>query len=271
MPRRGGTKFFVNPTSYQPPKDPDWLVAVKQQQAEQAKLAEEKRKEAEAAQGRAAEAARQAAQTQTEANAAALNEKAMQPRYLVNPTPAGRFFGFRGGRTSKIGRKFDRCVKAVRKTVRARNKESAAIAICTKSVLQTRGRTLKRYKKGRLTTQRKFRGGTKEALTQIAADLDNQTPAITNAFGTGNLKMEYTPTVGPEVIAAALAVVPTAEAPSGFFGRFRKVFSSKPPEEKVREFLEEVSKTNSYTFSSIGEPESMSNHLRALAGKLSQQ
>jgi hypothetical protein len=67
-----------------------------------------------------------------------------------------------GGRTSKIGRKFDRCVKAVRKTVRARkgsSKESAAIAICTKSVLQTRGRTLKRYKKGRLTTQKRFRGG----------------------------------------------------------------------------------------------------------------
>lgn len=67
-----------------------------------------------------------------------------------------------GRKTTKIGRKFDRCVKAVRKTVRARkgsSKESAAIAICTKSVLQTRGRTLKRYKKGRLTTQKRFRGG----------------------------------------------------------------------------------------------------------------
>jgi len=65
-----------------------------------------------------------------------------------------------GGRTSsKLSRKFDRCVKSVRKTVRARNKESAAIAICTKSVLQTRGRTLKRYTKGRLTTQKKVRGG----------------------------------------------------------------------------------------------------------------
>lgn len=58
----------------------------------------------------------------------------------------------RGG--SGISSKFDRCVKSVRKTVKARNKESAAIGICTKSVLQTRGRTLKRYRKGRLITQK---------------------------------------------------------------------------------------------------------------------
>jgi hypothetical protein len=61
----------------------------------------------------------------------------------------------RGG--SSVSSKFDRCVKTVRKTVKARkgsNKESAAIGICTKSVLQTRGRTLKRYRKGRLTTQK---------------------------------------------------------------------------------------------------------------------
>lgn len=68
----------------------------------------------------------------------------------------------KGGKTSKIGRKFGRCVKAVRKTVKSRKgstTEAAAIAICTKSVLQTRGKTLKRYRKGRLTTQKKFRGG----------------------------------------------------------------------------------------------------------------
>lgn len=58
---------------------------------------------------------------------------------------------------SNVSSKFDRCIKSVRKTVKARkgsNKESAAIGICTKSVLQTRGRTLKRYRKGRLTTQK---------------------------------------------------------------------------------------------------------------------
>jgi hypothetical protein len=61
----------------------------------------------------------------------------------------------RGG--SSVSSKFDHCVKTVRKTVKARkgsNKESAAIGICTKSVLQTRGRTMKRYRKGRLTTQK---------------------------------------------------------------------------------------------------------------------
>ena len=58
---------------------------------------------------------------------------------------------------TRISSKFDKCVKSVRKTVKARkgsNKESAAIGICTKSVLQTRGRTMKRYRKGRLTTQK---------------------------------------------------------------------------------------------------------------------
>ena len=57
---------------------------------------------------------------------------------------------------SRISSKFDKCVKSVRKTVKARKgtKESAAIGICTKSVLQTRGRTMKRYRKGRLTTQK---------------------------------------------------------------------------------------------------------------------
>lgn len=68
---------------------------------------------------------------------------------LVPPKPGG---------TRAYRKKFDRCVKTVRKSVKARpgsSKESAAIAICTKSVLQTRGRTMKRYKKGKLTTQKK--------------------------------------------------------------------------------------------------------------------
>ena len=60
-------------------------------------------------------------------------------------------------------RKFCKCIKAVKKTVRVRrgftgNKESAAIAICTKSLLQSRGKTLKRVRcRGapRLETQKK--------------------------------------------------------------------------------------------------------------------
>lgn len=43
--------------------------------------------------------------------------------------------------------KFCRCIKAVRKTVKVRKgsqKEGAAIAICTKSVLQTKGKTLRK-------------------------------------------------------------------------------------------------------------------------------
>ena len=60
---------------------------------------------------------------------------------------------------TRISSKFNRCVKSVKKTVRARKgstKESAAIAICTKSVLQKRGRTMKSYTRKRLITQKKF-------------------------------------------------------------------------------------------------------------------
>lgn len=59
---------------------------------------------------------------------------------------------------TRIGATFSRCVKSVRKTVKPRKsstKESAAIAICTTSVLYPRGKTLKRYRKGRLTTQKR--------------------------------------------------------------------------------------------------------------------
>jgi|LauGreDrversion4_2_1035121.scaffolds.fasta_scaffold13069_8 hypothetical protein len=48
-----------------------------------------------------------------------------------------------------ISSKFCDCIKKVRKTVKTRKnstKEKAAIGICVKSVLQTRGRTLKRFK-----------------------------------------------------------------------------------------------------------------------------
>jgi hypothetical protein len=63
-----------------------------------------------------------------------------------------------GGKRRTQSAKFGSCVKAVRKTVKARkgsNPESAAIAICTKSILHPRGRTIKRYRKGRLVTQKR--------------------------------------------------------------------------------------------------------------------
>ena len=45
---------------------------------------------------------------------------------------------------------FCECIKKVRRTIKPNQKnstkEQAAIAICTKSVLQSRGRTLKRFK-----------------------------------------------------------------------------------------------------------------------------
>jgi hypothetical protein len=63
-----------------------------------------------------------------------------------------------------MAKKLCSCIGKVRKTVKLRkgqkktraNKEKAAIGICVKSVLQTRGRTLKRFscgKKPSLITQ----------------------------------------------------------------------------------------------------------------------
>lgn len=64
----------------------------------------------------------------------------------------------------KLADKFCKCIKSVRKTIRVRSgkqtaaaKESAAIGVCVRAVLQTRGRTLKRFacgKKPVLKTQK---------------------------------------------------------------------------------------------------------------------
>jgi hypothetical protein len=70
-------------------------------------------------------------------------------------------------RNKALGKKLCECIKKVRRTVKLRKtavtkgpaglaKESAAIGICVKSVLQTRGKTLKRFscdKQPKLTTQ----------------------------------------------------------------------------------------------------------------------
>lgn len=58
----------------------------------------------------------------------------------------------KGGRRLSQSRRFCKCIKDVRKTVKARrgsSKEKGAIAICVKSVLQKKGRTLKKFKCGR--------------------------------------------------------------------------------------------------------------------------
>ena len=59
-------------------------------------------------------------------------------------------------RSKSLAKKFCGCIKKVRRTVHVKgtsslkNRESAAIAICTGSVLQTRGKTLRKFscKKG---------------------------------------------------------------------------------------------------------------------------
>lgn len=73
-------------------------------------------------------------------------------------------------RKNKLAADFCRCIKKVRKTIKLRPgvkktsaaKEAAAIAVCVTSVLQTKGKTLKRFgcgKKQLLKTQKLLKGG----------------------------------------------------------------------------------------------------------------
>ena len=73
-------------------------------------------------------------------------------------------------RKNKLASDFCRCIKKVRKTIKLRPgvkntsaaREAAAIGVCVKSVLQTRGKTLKRFRCGKklqLTTQKPLKGG----------------------------------------------------------------------------------------------------------------
>jgi hypothetical protein len=60
-----------------------------------------------------------------------------------------------GTSRKNLASKFCGCIKKVRRTVKARGsqrkaaKESAAIAICTRAVLGSRGRTLRKFKCGK--------------------------------------------------------------------------------------------------------------------------
>ncbi len=65
-------------------------------------------------------------------------------------------------RNKMLARKFCSCIKAVRKTIKLRgkrnpsasykNKESAAIGVCVRSVLHKRGKTVKRFQCAKPTT-----------------------------------------------------------------------------------------------------------------------
>ena len=62
-----------------------------------------------------------------------------------------------------MAKRFCQCIKKVRKTIKGnykkQQKESRAIAICVKSVIQKRGKTLKKFKcckTPKLTTQKPF-------------------------------------------------------------------------------------------------------------------
>lgn len=76
---------------------------------------------------------------------------------------------------------FCRCIKKVRQTIKLRPgikktaaaKEAAAIGVCVKAVLQTKGKTLKRFRCGKkisLTTQKPLRGGAFQGAPYTSTD-----------------------------------------------------------------------------------------------------
>ncbi len=84
-------------------------------------------------------------------------------------------------RKNKLAADFCRCIKKVRKTIKVRPgikntsaaREAAAIGVCVKSVLQTKGKTLKRFKCGKkmsLVTQKPLRGGFFEFAPYSSSD-----------------------------------------------------------------------------------------------------
>lgn len=91
-----------------------------------------------------------------------------KPRYVETESsvesespPPVRYMMRRGGVRQTA--KFCRCIKAVRKTIKARpgsTKESGAIAVCNTSILGRKGRTLKKFRCGKkpyLKTQKKLK------------------------------------------------------------------------------------------------------------------
>lgn len=104
----------------------------------------------------------------------AQGQAAPPPLQIRRPTSGAPSWGSARTGTAK---KLCKCIKSVRKTIKARpgiSKEKGAIAICVKSIVQTKRRTLKKFKCGkkpRLVTQKRKRvGGATTVPNDIAWD-----------------------------------------------------------------------------------------------------
>ena len=145
-----------------------------------------------------------------------------------------------------LTKKFNRCVKSVRRTVKARkgsSKESAAIAICTSTVLHPRKRTLKSYRRGRLVTQKKMKGG--DAATAVATVLGE-----IEKNAQQDIYDEATVTVDPAVAAEANTVILPAldkmKADKGMFG-FLKAKGTTVSTSDIKSDLTTLAQTGSFT------------------------
>jgi len=90
-------------------------------------------------------------------------------------------------RKNKLAADFCRCIKKVRKTIKLRPgvkktaaaREAAAIGVCVTSVLQTRGKTLKRFSCGKtmmVKTQKPLKGSTDQRGGSMGAPYESTDP-----------------------------------------------------------------------------------------------
>ena len=96
---------------------------------------------------------------------------------VPTPSAGGARMTRRSLSKKELSQKFCKCVKSVRRKMG----ERAAIGVCTRSVLHTRGLTLKKFtcgKRGRLTTQRMYPADPQDAVDDTAERIRKTTNDI---------------------------------------------------------------------------------------------
>jgi hypothetical protein len=166
-----------------------------------------------------------------------------------------------GGKRSAISKKFDRCVKSVGKTVKTRKgstKESAAIAICTTTVLYPRKRTMKKYRKGRLVTQRrKLRGGEGEFSSSNPMITNKAKEIVNRIVEQINQKMKTDSAAKEFMITIDISANGAKEAIGDIISKLKQKQEAKP-------FLTKMGQGMATVFTSGGVTEGLVSFLRNL-------
>ena len=148
-------------------------------------------------------------------------EEKMFPEPAVGPLPVPTATPTPGGGrkvTKKVlSQKFCKCVKSVRRKMG----EKAAIGVCVKSVLHTRGLTLKRFtcgkRGGRLTTQRMYPADPQDAADDTAERIRKTTNDIRSTLKSSEcvqVDMRGAPPPTPQPVVSPMPVGTPVAPPS---------------------------------------------------------